>query len=616
MSVIENERRDSQYYLEQVRELRHFDGAPTEFWPKLLDAMGHYAVCQELMLFHKDVEKNEWRRLGAWPKSALNLRRDSPVVIAATDAAERAISDQIVIDEDVTPEGRIVLGFYLDLGDGQPPVSMVFCYDARPHEDLKEFAQKLQLLVDIPVFYQFSRMLQQARSDVVQFADTIDLMTLLNECDRFMSAAMTFCNELATRHEADRVSLGWLDGGYIRVQAISHMEKFEKKMVAVQMLEAAMEESFDQDEEVVWPAAAESTGISRDHEKYAQEQGPGHLVSLPIHIDGEGIGVVTLERKNRAFDEDEIRGLRLVVDQASRHLSQLKRYDRWFGARFKTWLKEKLADFLGVDHTFAKALGILGALLLAFLLFGWLPYRVEAPFILRTEETVYVPAPIDGYVKEVLVDVGEHVSEGQPLLNLDTRELLLEEAMSLADITRYTREMEKARAQNQLADMRIAEALMAQSRAELEKVRYHLQNATLAAPFDGIVVEGDLKEMLGAPVRKGDVLFRVADIDEMYVELDLPERDIHEVSMDNSGEIAFVSRPESSFPIRIVEIDPAAVTKEAGNVFVLKGELEGEVQPWWRPGMSGVAKVDVGSRNVLWILTHRTIDFFRLLLWW
>lgn len=616
MSVIETNHRDHEALLAEIRELRNFDGAPGDFWPRLLDALGHYSVCQQVILLSKDKEKQEWRRLGAWPTKALNLRRESPEIMAATRVAERSLNQPMVIDQSADQGAELILGFYLDLGKDQPPVSMVFRYEVTPDKDIHEFAEKLQLLLDIPVFYQFARMLKQARSDVVQFADAIDLMTLLNECDRFMSAAMTFCNELASRHECDRVSLGWLEGAYIRVKAISHMEKFEKKMIAVQSLEAAMEESFDQDEEIVWPALEDAESISRDHQRYSEEQSPGNILSLPVHVDDLGVGVVTLERKGKPFGEEEVRGLRLVVDQASRHLSQLKRYDRWFGARFASWTREKLEGFLGVDHTFAKAMGILGGLILGIVLFGWMDYRVEAPFILRTEVTAYVPAPIDGYVKDVLVDVGDKVIEGQPLLQLDTRELVVEEAMALADIARYSREMEKARAQNQLADMRIAQALVAQSESELDRVRYHLANTTLAAPFSGVVVEGDLKEMLGAPVRKGDVLFRVADISDMYVELDLPERDIHEVSIDNTGEIAFVSRPEDTYEIQIIEVDPAAVTKQEGNVFVLKGELTGEPQSWWRPGMSGVAKVNVGDRNIMWILTHRTVDFFRLLLWW
>jgi hypothetical protein len=32
--------------------------------------------------------------------------------------------------------------------------------------------------------------------------------------------------------------------------------------------------------------------------------------------------------------------------------------------------------------------------------------------------------------------------------------------------------------------------------------------------------------------------------------------------------------------------------------------------------MSGVARVGVGKRSLLWIITHRTLDFLRLRLWW
>ena len=164
--------------------------------------------------------------------------------------------------------------------------------------------------------------------------------------------------------------------------------------------------------------------------------------------------------------------------------------------------------------------------------------------------------------------------------------------------------------------MRIAQALADQAAAGLELVRYHLRHAEIKAPFNGIVVEGDLKELLGAPVRKGDVLFKLARLSNLYAELKIDERDVHEVTATLAGEIAFVSQPDLKFPIAIERVDPIALPEEEGNVFVARAQLTGEIGQWWRPGMSGVAKIDVGNRNVLWILTHRTIDFLRLWLWW
>jgi multidrug efflux pump subunit AcrA (membrane-fusion protein) len=279
-------------------------------------------------------------------------------------------------------------------------------------------------------------------------------------------------------------------------------------------------------------------------------------------------------------------------------------------------MKEALAKLLGVEHTFPKLLGLFACVALAFLIFGQWSYRVEAPFMLKTDDLAFLPAPFDGYIHEVHVKVGDRVNVMSPLLSLDIRELLLEESTAIANQNRYAREAEKARAQNALADMRVALALEEQAKARLKMVRYHIDRAQVKTPFAGIVVEGDLKELLGAPVRKGDVLFKVARIEKMYSELKVDERDVQEVSQGASGEIAFVSRPDLKFPIRVERVDPVAIAEEGGNVFLVRGLFREETAAWWRPGMSGVAKIDVGERNLLWILTHRTVDFLRMWLWW
>jgi hypothetical protein len=121
---------------------------------------------------------------------------------------------------------------------------------------------------------------------------------------------------------------------------------------------------------------------------------------------------------------------------------------------------------------------------------------------------------------------------------------------------------------------------------------------------------------LGAPVKKGDVLFKVARLDKLYAELKVDERDIHEIAADATGEIAFVSRPKLKFPVKLERIDPVAVTEEEGNIFLVRATFSEEISGWWRPGMSGMAKINVGKRNLLWIFTHRTIDFLRMFFWW
>jgi multidrug efflux pump subunit AcrA (membrane-fusion protein) len=164
--------------------------------------------------------------------------------------------------------------------------------------------------------------------------------------------------------------------------------------------------------------------------------------------------------------------------------------------------------------------------------------------------------------------------------------------------------------------MQIALRRVEQARATLELSRYRLSRVELKAPFDGVIIEGELHEKIGAPVKRGDSLFKVARLDGLYAELKADERDIHEVASGTNAELALISRPALSFPASIQRIEPAAVAEEGGNHFIIRAQLSGTAADWWRPGMSGLAKVDSGKRSIAWCLTHRAVDHARMWLWW
>ncbi len=611
MNAIVNQIKNS---IDDIYKLRTFTGIPSVFWPEFINK------CMEFMhgesgylLVRETGGVNGWKVLLSCPDSSRTMMKNPEFLSVISNTAEAAVNEKAVCRK---MGKRVLFGVRFDLDEKDRESVAVFVGGDNKSRDTDGIISGLIRVSDIPVVYQIRREAEKAKNDVVWFSEALDLMTLLNDEDKYLAAAMTFCNELASRFECFRVSLGWLKKGYVRVQAVSHMEQFEKKMEVVQLLEAAMEEAFDQDEEILFPKQADQTSITRDHERYVQNQDVGNMVSIPIRVNGEPAGVLSCERETKPFTENEVHSLRLICDQASRRLADLKNKDRWFGAKIADAAKETAGRLVGVEHTFAKCVGIGMCLALIFLVFGKWEYRIEAPFILKTDDLAYIPAPFDGYIDKVHVQVGDRVNRNDVLLSLDNQELLLQEFSAIADITRYAGEEKKSGARSDLAEMKIAHALKVQAEAKLDLIRYHLANCDLRAPFPGIVVEGDLKELLGAPVRKGDVLFKVARLEKMYAVLDVDERDIHEISLNQTGEIAFISRPKLKYPIRVELIEPVVVTKEEGNVFPLRCVLSGSVENWWRPGMSGIAKIDVGKRNILWIITHRTVDFFRLLLWW
>ena len=128
-------------------------------------------------------------------------------------------------------------------------------------------------------------------------------------------------------------------------------------------------------------------------------------------------------------------------------------------------------------------------------------------------------------------------------------------------------------------------------------------------------MEGRHRERLGASVKQGELLFRVARLDGVYAEIDVDERDIQDVRLKAGGELSFTSRPSEGFPLTVTRIDPGGTVKKGANLFVVRGDLVG-VRDWWRPGMTGIAKIRAENRSLGWILTHRLVDFLRLRLWW
>lgn len=604
----------------KLEQLRRYNGSPATFWNSLIEAMSLLCGAQVGVLLRKAAGENAtWRRMVVWPEAQKPDAGVQAFVAGLDGLAEAALQEGHAVKpltentQALASDCAVAIRFGMD--SAQEGLVGAFLLPDRTALESKAATTLLRLVQDTPSLYQLQRATRESQIALTNFTSVLDLMALLNDQPRYMAVAMTLCNELASRHKCDRICLGWREGDYVRVQAMSHTEKFERKMEAIKRLEQTMEEALDQDELIVWPRPENSTSVTRDHEKYAAEQNIKHLCSVPLRLKNQAVGVLTCERNGEPFTEEEQRMLTLCAEMAVRRLSELKRTDRWFGARWALATRDKLAEYVGVEHTWAKVIAVLIAVGLGVLFLGKMDYRVEAPFIVRTENVAILAAPFEGYIEDVPGRIGEPVSAQGILLKLDTRELFLQEAAAIADVDRYTREAEKARANNSLAEMRINQAQAEQAQARLDLVRHRLKESAIKAPFDGVVIEGDLKKRVGAPVKQGDVLFKVARTDQMYVECNVDERDIHEVGATATGEIAFASQPKLKFPIKLLRVEPVAVTKEKENYYVVRCAFTAPVETWWRPGMSGVAKIEVGSRTIFWVLAHRTIDYLRMFFW-
>src|SRR5262249_3412523 len=143
--------------------------------------------------------------------------------------------------------------------------------------------------------YEMRLTLQRRGIDLQRLKGAYEVLAAVNEHDKLAASAMAFCNQVASRWNAGRVSLGFLKGRYVKARAMSHTEKFSRKSKLVQDIEAAMEESLDQDVEVVQPAAPEATFVARATAELSQRHGPATICTLPFRHRGKPVAAVTLE---------------------------------------------------------------------------------------------------------------------------------------------------------------------------------------------------------------------------------------------------------------------------------------------------------------------------------
>lgn len=551
-----------------------------------------------------------WGAIGGTPPATLPWLTQAQAWLGAL--GDRAMANGHAYQ----PDERWGFVCVVRLLEDSAPTLVLMTIDARERAAIKELMLRAQLVSDLP-----SRASSAVGAGPSSGAllDLLDLTAKVMHEETFGAAALSLVNGLAAKAGFEQVSLGWQEpSGYVRVQAISHLDRFERKMESITLMESAMEEAVDQRSDVFFPAPAGSQVVTLAHERLQRVLGQQCMATLVLRNSAEtDTAVLMLTRSEPHFEAAELAELSVALHLLLPWLVDSKARSRQWWQRLWDRTRSTARHWLSPEKPGKKIL-IGAALALAlYVSFGTWPHRIEAGAELVTDSTQIISSPFDGYLANVQVSLGDTVQQGQQLASLDTRDLLLQLADYQSEMKRFLAEADRARALNQAADTEIALARARQAQAKYERAQFQLEQATVVAPFTGVVVEGERKELTGMPVKQGDQMLKLARIEGLYGMLNISERDVHFLPQQATGYIRLLSAPEHQIPFEMVALVPAAQVKgQAGNQFMMKVKLLEDPQPWWRPGMSGLAKIDASDRNILWLLSHRLLETISLKLWW
>lgn len=589
--------------------LASFNGEPSVFWGKLSDYARGVFHAQAICLLVETSQGQDLRVLAQTPAGASRRMGGVSEELRAMVGSEAVVLTSV--------KSADMIGLILPSQEGAH-IWLVADFERggvpAEKKELQAAAKDVRVLAEL---FQTRRLEKRTQQKLLTLSEVLDIGLALGESQHFGEAALRVCNEVAAQMVATRVSLSWVDGEHLILQSTSHGGKISKESEEAKALERIMEESMDQDNEVAYPAIEGSTVITREHRSFSKAHDDVSVLSVPLRGAKGACGVLCLEKASEdgEWKAPELEKLRLMTDLFASRLDDL--YDRtgWFGRRIWRRLRLWASGFLGPEHTGWKLAGVTG--LLAFLFMAIVPmeHKVKAPFILKTDAAARITAPFPGYIDKVTYHLGDKAERGQLLVGLDQRELLLQQSDTVAGRNKSDREAKSYEAQGKLAEMLVSKAEKEQAEAKLAIIEHRLAQTQIGAPFDGIVVEGELREKLSAPVQVGETLFKIVQLRDLFGQLQVDERDVSYLKADFDGELAFSSRPGEKYSVTIDRFEPVAEVRSEGNIFLLRAQIHGEPQSWWRPGMSGICKINAGKRSILWIVSHRVVEVIRLWLW-
>jgi RND family efflux transporter MFP subunit len=444
---------------------------------------------------------------------------------------------------------------------------------------------------------------------------TLDLVaTSLNEED-FQAAAHTLATDLAIRLDCDRVSIGFVRNRHARVAAVSHSADFGERMNLIRAIGTAMDEALDQKSIVVLPAGEGEPLVTRDHASLARQFGSDSILSIPFTVGTKVTGAFTFERpQGRPFLPETVELCQAVVALCSRILDAKRLNDRPLAVRVKDAAREELSRLVGPRY-FGRKIAALALMAAAvFFSFATWDYRVGASATLEGSVRRVLVAPFDGYVASAALRAGDPVSAGTVLATLDDRDLRLEYYKWSSQRSQYAKQYQEAVAQRERAQSAIVQAQMQQAEAQMNLLAEQLGRTRIAAPFDGVVVSGDLNQSLGSSVKRGQVLFEISPLSAYRVVLEIDESDIANIEAGQQGRLLLTSIPGEEYPFTVTRLTPIAASRDGRSYFRVEAALS-RTSDRLRPGMEGVAKVEIGERKMIWVGTHKLVDWLHLTVW-
>ena len=440
---------------------------------------------------------------------------------------------------------------------------------------------------------------------IVELISEIELQHSVAEATNVIS------NRLSQFLGCELVALATKETDRLVMRSVAGLKHFDPHSESISLLREAMNECLIHDAPCQWPSASGHASAMLGHARLAKRQGLRTVLTAPLRAtSGELVGACLIATANGAIEGERFQGfLRTAGPRIATALHAVQRAQQGPLARMQAALRDIVAERRG-------RVAALGIGLLTILMLLPVPYRVRCRCRVEPTEKRYAVAPFRGMVDEAFVEPGDIVEASTLLATMDKRELRWELSSAQAKLSQAEKQREVELTEGNVPQVLITQLEGEKLRSQIDLLQHRIDRSEMQSPIAGVVLTGAVEKGQSMPVDKGDLLYEVAPLDHLRIEVEIPANDVAQIRPGQHVKVwldGFESEPVSG---SIQSLEPQSQLRKDKNVFIAKVALPNPSQRY-RPGMEGSARI-TGPRNPLaWNIFHKPWEYLvSRMTWW
>lgn len=449
-------------------------------------------------------------------------------------------------------------------------------------------------------------------------------------------------NEGRTLIGCDRVSVALARSSQCRVVAVSGQDTVDSRAVLIRRLDA-LATMIAQTGQPFWysgqqqPLSPQVQAALEDYLDQAHCKRVGLVPLVPRHVEEialaeqvqRPLGVLIVEQIADASSLDDWQQrTEAIVAQVVPALRNAQLHSELF--LFPVWQKLGRLQALLAKKTRAKTLAAAAAVavMVAALVLVPFDFTVHAPGTLQPSLRREVFAAVDGTVDRVFVKHGQHVAQGELLVQLRntdldveitelmgqtaaTQEQLASIDRSLVEDAKRLSPEERNRLAGQRSELRQRLASLA---GQLELRQLKRKQLQVRSPVAGEITTWNIEQLLDErPVKQGQALLNVSDTSAKWeLELRLPEARMGFLAQAQSAQATplgvtyrLATDPGTDHLGAIADVHLVAeIRGEEQNTVLVRVQLDEQSPTHLQPGAECRAKIHCGQRALGYVLLH------------